>query len=108
MSDFTIKRNDLRPVLERTLKDSSGNVVDLTNTSVDFHMRAAGNEELKVDSAATVTDATGGIVEYRWSSGDTDTTGVYESEFEVTFADGTPETFPNSEYITVTIHDDIA
>ena len=34
--------------------------------------------------------------------------GMYSAEFEVTYGDGSIETFPNSDYIRVEIIDDIA
>jgi hypothetical protein len=33
---------------------------------------------------------------------------MYSAEFEVTYSDGSIETFPNSDYIRVEIIDDIA
>ena len=33
---------------------------------------------------------------------------TYEGKFEVTFADGTIETFPNSGFFSITVTDDLA
>lgn len=106
MTDFTIKRNDTEPVLERTLK-RDGSAVDLTNASVQFHMRARGSDSTTVDASASITDAPNGVVEYEWQAGDTDTAGFYEAEFEVTYADADVETFPNSGHLVVAINQDI-
>lgn len=38
---------------------------------------------------------------------DTDTAGRFEAEFEVTYADGAVETFPNDGFIVVQIGPDI-
>jgi len=51
---------------------------------------------LKIDTAMTIVDATGGIVQYDWQTGDTDTVGTYNVEFEVTYSDSSIETFPNN------------
>lgn len=105
---FWIKQNDTAPAIQATLKDADGNVVDLTGATVRFHMRAS-DDTTKVDAAASITSPpTGGIVSYGWVAADTDTEGRYRAEFEVTYSDGTIETFPNSEYIIVLIMDDIA
>lgn len=103
MATFTIKKNDTSPALEYTLSPA----VDLTGASVRFHMRSRGGA-LKVDAAASITTPTPGIVQYDFLAVDTDTVGTYEAEFEVTYADNTIETFPNSGYLIVNISDDIA
>lgn len=91
-----------------TLKDASDSAVDILGGSVRFHMRAVGSTTVKVDAAAVVTDAENGAVKYEWATGDTDTVGQYQAEFEVTYAGGKIETFPNNSYILVQVVDDIA
>jgi len=108
MSNFSIKENDTLPAIRAILKDSSGAVVNLTNATVRFHMRNTSNSNIKVDSAATVVDAAGGVVDYEWTSADTDVAGQYEIEFEVTFSGGGIQTFPNDSYGTVVVYDDLA
>lgn len=104
---FYIKQNDRRPNLQATLKDGDGDVVSLTGATVVFSMAAAG--VVKVDNAAaTLSDASGGVVYYAWAAGDTDTPGVYDGEFEVTFSDGTVETFPNSGHLKIIITKEVA
>ena len=46
-------------------------------------------------------------MQYIWDAADTATVGSYQAEFEVTFAGGAVETFPNNGYIRVEITDDI-
>ena len=93
---FTIKQNDTAPSLKATLKDGSGTVIDLTNATVRFHMKAVGATTTKTDRASSVIDATN------------DTVGTYTAEFEVTYSDGTIETFPNDSYLTVIIRAEIS
>lgn len=105
---FKIKQNDTSPIILATLKDGNDAVIDLTGTSVRFHMKKYRATTTKVDAAATIVGEDLGTVKYVWQSSDTDTVGSYQAEFEVTFSDGTVETFPNTDYIQVDIIDDIA
>lgn len=105
---FYIKEGDTSPELQATLKDAEGSAIDLTGASARFHMRAPGAAAAAVDAAATVVTAASGIVKYTWIAGDTDVAGRYEAEFEITFGDGSIESFPNRGYIPVRISSDIA
>lgn len=100
---FNIKQNNTSPSLQAILKDGSGTVINLTGASVRINMKAVGGTGLKVNSAMTIVNATGGIIQYDWQSGDTDTVGSYALEFEVTYSDGSLETFPNSKNLSVTV-----
>ena len=91
-----IKQNDTSPTLDAILTDADGNVVDVTAASVRFHMQKIGATTLKVDAAATVVDGAAGHVRYTLQAGDTDTPGSYKAEYEVTFLDGSIETFKNT------------
>jgi len=108
MANFQLKRGDTVPALRRTLLNAIDDPVDLTNADVSFHMRQKGRDDAAVDAAATVVNASGGEVEYRWEDGDTDEAGVFLAEFEVTYADGSVETFPNTDNILIRINEDIA
>jgi len=104
MADFYIKQNDLSPGLEAQLQDEDGDPVSLSDAaSVDFHMMQYGESTLKVNSAATISNVAQGIVVYEWSSGDTDTSGIFKAEFEVTYNSGKTETFPNTGDFSVNI-----
>lgn len=107
MSDpFYIKEGDTSPALLYTLSPT----VDLTGATVVFNMRLRSDGSVKVNRAAAVivSPATGGVVRYDWDADDTDTAGIYQAEFEVTYADSTVETFPNNGFIPVQIGGDIA
>lgn len=62
----------------------------------------------KVNAVATIVDASNGIVKYDFTASDTDTTGWYWAEFEVTFSDASIETFPNSGYFSIKITPNLA
>lgn len=112
MADFTIKRNDTSPSISYSLGDAAGDAVNLTGASVVFKMAKARGSglpgELAVDSAAVIVTASEGDVRYDWDAADTEAAGDYVAEFEVTYSDGEVETFPNAEYITVTVKADIS
>ena len=105
---FNIKQNDTAPSIRANLKDGDAAAVDLTGASVRFHMRTIGGTTSKVDaSGVIISPPASGVVQYNWVGADTDTVDSYQAEFEVTYSDGTVETFPNDSYIRVEITDDI-
>jgi hypothetical protein len=101
--DFHIKQGDTYPAFQTTITDAAGDAIDITDASVRFHLRRPGADTLIVDAAAEIVTAASGIVKYVWADGDTDETGVFDAEFEVTFDDDTVLTFPNSEHLSVMI-----
>lgn len=105
---FYIKQNDTSPALKVELKASDGTAINLTGATVHFHMRDIETQVVKVDSAATVTQATQGHVQYNWQTGDTNNAGVFEYEFQVTYSDSTIETFPNNGYSKLKITPEIS
>lgn len=109
MSYFNIKQNDLRPPLKVQCSRSDTGIANLTTaTSVKFIMRKKGEVGTpKISRAAAIENAATGIVRHDWLSGDTDTEGTFYGEFEVTWPDGDPETFPNYGYIKINIGDDL-
>lgn len=106
--NFTIKENDTSPALRAILLDNEENPVNLSGASVDFHMTNYVGNEVVVNSTATVEEPAEGIVRYEWGAGDTADSGRYKAEFEVEFLDGKVETFPNDDYITVIVKDELA
>ncbi len=93
----TLARGDRLPTYRTTLRDGSA-PVDLTGTTVRFRMWREGAATNKVDAPMTLVDAAGGVVDYAWAAGDTDTVGVYRTEVEVTFADGRQRTWEGDTF----------
>jgi len=91
-----------------TLQDANGDAVNISGGSVRFHLRPISSQVVKVDAGAVIVAAGQGEVRYNWQTADTDAIGSYQAEFEVTYADGAIETFPNDGYIRVEIIKDIA
>jgi hypothetical protein len=108
VSDFVIRKGDRLPELTATLNDSAGSAVNLTGSTVEFHMRSTAGGTPKVDAAATLVTPSAGTVKYVWATNDTDTAGSYYGEFEVTFGDGRKQSFPNPGYITISVTDELA
>ena len=106
---FVIKQNDTAPKLVVVLQDSRGRPRVLTGATVVIHMRLQSDLTVKITGASvTIDDDSLGIVSYGFSAANTDTAGVYQAEIQVTYSDSTVETFPNNDYIIITILDDIA
>lgn len=106
MNTFTTKQHDTRTALKAIHKDSTGTPVNLTGATVKFLMKSAAGV-VKVNRLAEIHNAVGGEVWVVWQASEVDTTGVYRGEFEVTYADGKIETFPNSGYIVINIEPDL-
>ena len=99
---FRIKQNDTSPSIQATLTDANLVPINLIGATVMFHMKATGGS-IVVDREMTITNEEGGVVQYDWQSGDTDTAGTYLVEFEVTYTDGSIETFPNTGSLIVVV-----
>ena len=106
--DFWIKQGDTAPSIAEQLLDGNGDPVVLTGASVKFMMWAPGDAAVKVNAAATITDAATGKVSFTFSAAQTDTVGDYVAEWQVTYSGGAIESFPNADWQKVRIKDDIA
>lgn len=110
MADFFIKRGDLSPVLEMTLKDGDGRAVNLaTAQSVVLRMRERSTAtNLAIAGTCVVTGSGRGEAEYRWVDGETDAGGTYRGEVFVTWSDGRTQTFPTRGWFEIIIGDSLA
>jgi hypothetical protein len=99
---FYIKQNDTSPAMLADLLDANGQPVDINGASVRFHMRPISSAQVKISEDAVIVSQNG-VVRYDWQTGDTDAIGSYKAEFQVTYGDGSIETFPNDGYIRVEI-----
>ena len=111
---FTMKRNDRRPKYKGQLTQAdplnplTQIPVDLTAaTGVKLIMSpSTGGGAPKVNAAATISDAAAGRVEYAWGASDTDDSGTFNAEWEVSW--GTEkQTFPSEGYLIIIIEDDL-
>lgn len=106
IATFHLKQNDTSPALLYRLDPA----VNLAGATVVFNMRPRGGGTVVVDreAASIEGDPANGVVRYDWDAADTAAAGRFEAEFEVTYSDGTVETFPNNDFIVVQIGGDIA
>lgn len=105
MDVFNLKRGDTSPSLDYALIPAS---VDLTGATVRFSMKNRAGAVVIDSAVATVVTATvTPTVRYPWAPADTAVAGFYRAEFEVTYAGGQIETFPNHGFIGVLIDPDI-
>lgn len=103
MGTLTMKKDDLEPKYVATLRNADGTAVDLTNaTSVSLIVKQQ-NGAKNFKSAGAFVNRANGIVSYTWTSGNTDTTGTFQMEWEVVWPTNRPETFPNNGYDTLVI-----
>lgn len=103
---FTIKRNDTSPAIRWELEDPDTN---LAGATVVFNMKRSSDGEMVIErgAAEVVAGADRPTLGYNWAEGDTEVAGLYEAEFEITFADESIETTPNFENIVVKIGVDL-
>jgi hypothetical protein len=107
---FNIKRNDTDKAIEAVLKINGIATGHLQAAeSVKFIMSLAGkkNPVPKVNAAAQIDDPATASVSYQWVAADTDTAGVYNAEWEVTYVGGGKATFPDDGYVTVNVIADL-
>ncbi len=113
MTDWAMKKDDLLPIFDVTLRDGH-DAVDLSSaTSATFKMASITDFEsgaVPKISAAAVIDAdqvnNKGRVTYTWASGDTDTTDEYYVEIEVLYSAKTV-TYPNGGYYRLDVLDNL-
>ena len=106
---FFIKQNDTRPSLEVYLRDDKDRPVDITGATVVFNMRNAATDVAVVtNGTVAVISTSAGRGRYTFVAADTATAGTFDAEFQITFAAGGVETFPNDGHIKIIITDDVA
>lgn len=108
-ADYVIKAHDLLPTFRARLasKLDPTKSVDLTNAlSIRFIMKVTDGA-IKLNVPATFVDRINGVVEYAWVAGDTDATGNFLAEWQVTWPGGKPQTFPTTSYHTIAIVADL-
>jgi hypothetical protein len=105
---LVLKRGDRRPSFKGQCLDGTTPVNLTTATSAKLILKSGS---LTVTPTLVIEDATLGKVRYDWTAGDL--TGVlaaaatYRAEVEVTWNDGTKQTFPGGDYGTVIVVSDL-
>lgn len=109
---FVIKRNDTLPALQLTLVDRGclggkqpynlSGATDITFTMVS----SCGDYKIFAQSAETVSYS-GGVIKYNWNPEDTNESGKFQGEFQITFSDGNKMSVPHNGQIQIDIPKDI-
>lgn len=103
MADYSIKQGDRLPTIQAQLTDEDGTAINLTGCTLQFVVRSSETGLLLFKKSATIDTAATGMVSYAWDVGDTDSNGLFNGEFEVTFSDGRKLTSPTKTYISIDI-----
>jgi hypothetical protein len=96
-----LKMGDTAPNLRVRLLDSNGNAENITGATASIKIKKSDGDTLKVDSSVSIFDADTGVVEYNWSSNDTDTSGVFDAEIKL--EDGDTSTYPNDSFFRIEV-----
>lgn len=111
--DFSIKTGDTASPMYAILEDSAGDAVDLASATVRFKMGPLSGGTLTIAAVATNaqvndgSDGSLGMVVYNWGTSDLTVADWYRAEWEVTFAGGSIETFPNDSFMLVSVTGDL-
>lgn len=106
MPDFSLKAHDRKPSIQGALS-VDGVAVNLTGCTVKFIMSTAPGATPKVNATAVIVTAVSGVFRYDWAAADVDTPGIYDGEVQVTYADGTKQSFPTLTYLSIDIVADL-
>lgn len=108
MAVFEIKKDSTDPSLAVQLVDAVGSAIDLTNGSnIFFRMSTNDNQFTPVFSGnAVITGSLTGNVEYRWTTSDTNRSGLFLGEFRTTFTDDSILTLPSNNSLVIKINKD--
>lgn len=91
---------DLEPTLEVTIT-RDGSPVDLTTATGVTMTASLDGQVLFTNSAATVTDATNGVVQRAWQTADTDTAGLVSLRVTITWPTSRKETIAVAEAVRI-------
>lgn len=107
--DHECTQDDVGFVVEDTLRDNKGALVDLTGiSSVRYVLWIPGAASAEVDQlGAVIAPATNGQVRYTFVAADTDTLGDFMEQWKVTFSGSAIQRFP-SEPHKMTINQKVA
>jgi len=103
-ASLTFQANDVGVVVQETLRYPNGTPIDLTGKTVNFQLVPITGGSPVVNSAATIAFATGGVAYYTLTGTDLATVGTYYRRWKVTDGSGNIVTYPNTNSLTVVIH----
>lgn len=107
MSEIPRKQNDTTPLTGELNKN--GVIAPLDNaTEVKFFMAKDAGDTPKIDAVAEIVNVSDGRVRYQFTPSDVDEAGIFVAEWQVEYADGTYQTFPNQGYLKINFDEDLS
>ena len=103
-ADFYKKSGDRLPIFEYTCQNANGTAYDLTGGSAKLVVRRRATGKV-TEFTMVISNASLGVVQYAWGSGDLNTPGWYDAEVETTVS-SKDATFPNSGQLSLLVTDD--
>tara|TARA_R110000824_G_scaffold146565_1_gene315389 strand:- start:4 stop:327 length:324 start_codon:yes stop_codon:yes gene_type:complete len=105
--EFSIKRGDTSPSIKLRLTPA----INLVGATVAFNV-VGHDDGINIDRAVAGFDNSASPMSstlfYDWQEADTAAIDTYaNAEFEVTYADGTVETFPRTDFVVVKVTKDL-
>lgn len=114
--EFWIKQHDKQPYYHFAIIDARGDALNLIGAEIRFTMKnlATGVKVIdrttvgiEFDDEAGGDDRANGKGHYEWQAGDTDNTGKFSGEFEITPISGGKFTKPVRDSLIVNIKADV-
>jgi hypothetical protein len=98
---FHIGEGDTSPTLDFLVQPATR---ILTGASATFRWRPVGTTTWANEVPATIPIPTvTPTLRHTWQAGQTNSPGLFEGQFVVTYADLSVETFPNNDFITISV-----
>ena len=95
MAQLVLVRGDKNFLLEFSVLEADGEIVDLTGASIDFRMQRYGESTLTLDKAGEVTNGTLGLCQVKIEQELVDLSGEFFAELQITWiAEGKVLTVP--------------
>lgn len=94
-----IKKDDLQPYYNGRATSGDNIAINITGATIYCTMKNRRTKSIKINrqtSGINLDLAASGDFSYRWVSGDTNTVGQYDIEFEINPSSGGKFTFPSA------------
>jgi hypothetical protein len=104
-TQLTMKRGDTKPDLRIACTINGQDPVNLAAANQVRLIGVRPGQGRVIDTV--LTGGVDGIVTYNWQPEDTEQVGRILVEVEVTWSDGTTQTFPGTGYLTVIVEEDL-
>lgn len=102
--DFVINQGETEPIFAQQIYDSTGSPVNLAGATGSLVLRnQASPSAVTVTGRVTIFDAANGKIQWQPSAQDTSAPGLYQAKWQITWANGTPQSYPTDGWLEVSI-----